>query len=448
MSQSDMATSKWAPQPAPTTPNIPSSGAKLHDLQKLARSRAQHVLETVRERTKDKPWFLPVAAAGGAFVVLILFAAMIKMAIGSSDSSSTSTSSTSSTSTSARGHDSIIPIPTTPPKPAVVRPMSCKASGGSRTIAPKALIGSGVEVAAVGAQLALGFAVAPKEAALEVLDPGTLASASALHLRANDAIRRVMALDGSRAAVDADRKGDKLQGRRTVRGDSPIDLGAIDGGIAWAPHGSDKGVKLWSLPNPDAPIEALRGEPTSNGFAVAFRQGATIWFGACAGTPPAPISGLSHVDGLGSQVGSPALAVSGDRVMVAWADRTGSDVPWSVRYVAFKPSDGGVQPRSFSPPAGGLGENSMSPGVASLGGGRFLLVWTEGPKSSHQVRAVVLNDGALGDAFTVSAEGVNAGQGQAAVLSDGRGVVAFLASSQTGKGFEVAATPIECTEKN
>ena len=86
----------------------------------------------------------------------------------------------------------------------------------------------------------------------------------------------------------------------------------------------------------------------------------------------------------------------------------------------------------------------MSPGVGALPGGRFLIVWTEGPVSSHQVRAQVLAaDGApTGEAFAVSAEGVNAGQGQAAVLPDGHGVVAFLAS--TGKNFDVRATPILC----
>jgi hypothetical protein len=64
--------------------------------------------------------------------------------------------------------------------------------------------------------------------------------------------------------------------------------------------------------------------------------------------------------------------------------------------------------------------------------------------SSHQVRAQVLGpDGTpAGEAFAVSGDGVNAGQGQAAVLADGHGVVAFLASS--GKTFDVRATPILC----
>ena len=86
----------------------------------------------------------------------------------------------------------------------------------------------------------------------------------------------------------------------------------------------------------------------------------------------------------------------------------------------------------------------MSPSLASLGGGRFLLAWTEGPVSSHQVRAITMGaDGSpSGAALTISASGVNAGQPAAAVGSDGRGAIAFLAAR--GKTLEVQAAPISC----
>ena len=45
--------------------------------------------------------------------------------------------------------------------------------------------------------------------------------------------------------------------------------------------------------------------------------------------------------------------------------------------------------------------------------------------------------------MTVSGEGVNAGQGQPAVLSDGRGLVVYLASP-AGAVAQVVATPIAC----
>lgn len=474
LSQSDVAsTTKWQkatvedrtssePPPPELAPpaRAPTSGAKLHNLQDIARDRAacaQHAAkrayDELRERTKDKPsWFLPLIAAGSSFVLLILLVAGVKVAFGTSSSSvASATPSSSARGVQTASSESATATATgakTPPVVAATRPMSCKSMGAPRDVAPKAMIGSGVEVASVGGQIALGFAVTPKEATLEVIDATSLASASALHLRSNDPVRRVVALDASKAAVDSDHKGDRIQGRRTLRGAPPIDVGAMDGGLVWAPHGTDKGVKLWSLADESAPIEALRGEAiASGGYVVAFRQSGAIHFGAFTGNPPAPSGALSHVQGLGPQVGSPAIAVSGDRVMVAWADRASKEEPWSVRYVSFRIGDANVQAKPFTPPAGGLGGEAMSPGLASLGAGRFLIVWTEGPVSSHQVRGVALDEsGPVGDAFVASAEGVNAGQGQAAVTPDGRGVVAFLASVAP-KTFGVAAAPIQCVEK-
>ncbi len=455
LSQSDVAsTTRWpalkdSEQSAP--PGVPASEVKVHDLRQIAGDRAtrmelaaKRAYADLRERTKDKPrWFLPAIAAGSAFVVLILLVAGVKAAFGTS--SSTASSASTSTSSSPLATGSAEHFLTPPVAPA--KPMTCKAMGAPHDVAPKAMIGSGVEVEAVGAQIALGFAVAPKEATLEVLDASSLGSASALHLRSNDPVRRVLALDATKAVVDSDHKGDKLQGRRTLRASPPIDLGVMDGGLAWAPHGTDKGVKLWSLTD-ENPVEALRGEALPNGgFAIAFRQSGAIHFGAFSGNPPAPLGSLAHVQGLGPQVGSPAIAVSGDRVMIAWADRASKEEPWMVRYVTLRAGEDATQAKAFTPPAGGLGGDTMSPSLASLGAGRFLIVWTEGPVSSHQVRGVAFADGgAVGDAFTASAEGVNAGQGQVAVTEGGHGVVAFL-SSTGPKSFGIAAAPIQCVEK-
>jgi hypothetical protein len=82
--------------------------------------------------------------------------------------------------------------------------------------------------------------------------------------------------------------------------------------------------------------------------------------------------------------------------------------------------------------------------VTALSGGRFLIVWTEGPPSAHQVRALTVSSAgaALGAPLLVSGDGMNAGQGQAAVNANGQGVIAFLESR--GQRFEIAATPIAC----
>ena len=87
----------------------------------------------------------------------------------------------------------------------------------------------------------------------------------------------------------------------------------------------------------------------------------------------------------------------------------------------------------------------MAPSVAGLEGGRLLLAWTEGRASSkHQVRAIAIDesDRAIGDALTLSPDVANAGQGQIALASSGRGVVAYFA--ERGGEFEVHATAVSC----
>src|ERR1019366_167272 len=154
----------------------------------------------------------------------------------------------------------------------------------------------------------------------------------------------------------------------------------------------------------------------------------------------APKGDLSHVEGLGTAVGSPAIALSAGGAMVAWSDRASSDEPWRLRWTRFDAGGTPSAPETFTPPAGGKGEQAMSPSLSALPGGRFLFVWTEGPASGHDVRALTFGpDGKpIGAPLVISNVGVNAGQGQAAVTASGQGVVAFLESG--GNGFQVVAT--------
>jgi hypothetical protein len=117
---------------------------------------------------------------------------------------------------------------------------------------------------------------------------------------------------------------------------------------------------------------------------------------------------------------------------VAWADRATKDDAWGIRWTKRSISGAVNEPRALALPEGGLGR------------GKFLLTWMEGPTAGHQVRALTFNaDGApSGTPLAISASGVNAGQPQAVVGVDGRGIVAFLAAK--GKYNELMATPILC----
>jgi hypothetical protein len=204
--------------------------------------------------------------------------------------------------------------------------------------------------------------------------------------------------------------------------------------------------KLWDLDGAGS-VEALRGatQESEHTAAIAFRRNGSVWLGSASTEGPlAPKGELTQIGGLGPVVGSPAIAVSGGSVLAAWADRASADEPWRLRWAHFAAGDAPGGAASFEAPSGGKGQNKMSPGIAALPGGRFLLVWTEGPASAHDVRAITLTkDGtAIGGALAVSSGGENAGQGQAVVDAAGQGAVVFL--SAAADKFEVTATPLDC----
>jgi hypothetical protein len=249
------------------------------------------------------------------------------------------------------------------------------------------------------------------------------------------------------AVVDADKTGDRVQGRRTVLTDPPVQLGAADAHVTWAPMRGAPAGQLWPLDG-SSDVESLRGAVDASGehaIALAFRRAGSVWMGAAEGaTAFAPKGELAHIVGLGPVVGSPAVAISDGVMMVAWADRATSDDPWRLRWVRFKAGSSPGEPSTFVPPAGGKGTQAMSPGLTALSGGRFLLVWTEGPTSEHDVRAQTLSPEGrpIGAPLVVSSAATNAGQGQGAVNANGQGIIAFLESR--GDAFEVAATSIAC----
>jgi len=331
-------------------------------------------------------------------------------------------------------------------------PHGCVVAGPSRVVAETALLAAGVEARALRTGIGLGFVPTDRQATVVRLDPKTLAVGQMVSVRTPDVIRRVtpiLAASGAlNAAVDEDVKNDKAVGRRTIPVEPPIQVGTAGGQLAWSRLGGHTGGKLWPV-DTGADVDAIRGAwapGIDHGLvALAFRRAGAVWVGALdTSAAPTAIGSLARIAGLGPTVGSPAIAFDGATVMVAWADRAASDDPWRLRLVRFRNGDPPGEPSTFSPPPGGRGGQAMSPGLAVVPVIGFLLSWTEGAISAHDVRALTLaNDGtSIGAPLALSNEGVNAGQGQAAIDLEGHGLVAFL---QGGGGvFQVAATPITC----
>jgi hypothetical protein len=392
---------------------------------------------------RGKPSELPVASASGSSTTL------------ASGATASAAPTTSTASAPVETASAAAPTPTavtaeTKPAPAEAVLGDCTMAGEAHVVSPRAFVQSGVEAVSVPGAIALGFAVDPRNGIAVTVDPASIGITTTVKGRAlgGDARRMSPVLERGKLTLvpGVDRKGDKLQGRRVVGTTPSLDLGVAEGSLVWAPHDQNSYAKLFPLDG-DGPVEAIRAIPLpSKGIALAFRRGNAIYVGAAKGDSVLTAEGpLSRIAGLG-QVGSPSLAMSGDSIIVAWSDRATAQEPWQVRWTKLTVGGAPEAPKQLALPEGGLGTQAMSPSVAGLGGGRFVVAWSEGTPT-HQVRAVTLKaDGsASGAPMALSAAGINAGQPQIAVGSDGRGVVAFLASK--GKAYELHATPVACGAK-
>jgi hypothetical protein len=417
-------------------------------------------------------WFLPAVAAGG-FIVGVGLIGLIIGAVRGGDSSSaapskskpvagaraTSTSSSPAATTTTASTAAAPANATTAASPpaAVTSTAPCKVAGDAHTIAANGTIAAGVEVASLDGDLALGFATSPKDALAVRLDPDSFAAKAQAHGRSTDPLRRVTPYVDSRHTfallADADKKLDRVAGRRGVAAALPFDLGGTGGQVVAVARGAlGGGARVWSLDGDGGAPEQIRAVrvpgTNDNTYAIAYRRAGAIWIGVASGDKPSQLAArgsLARVAGLGgTPLGSPSIAASGTTVLVAWADHDAASSPYSIRYVLFDVSGSPGDAATFSLPPGGEGTQGMSPGVAGVSGDRFVIVWTEGAEGRHQVRMETLGkDGhPLGAATTLSPSGVNAGQGQAAATEGGHGAAAFL--QESGNLFEIIAVPLSC----
>lgn len=412
---------KPASLPPPTEPRVSEPDAPFEPALGTARPNPVELAKAKWKELREgpRPRFIAFVSIGG-LVVLIFFGVLLRLAFGTKSSDDTGPVASASASASASALASA-PPPVASDVPSVAttqaappKDVACALGSSTHVVSPRAVVNLGIDVAGTDAAITVAFSAAANQRSLATLD---VASA---------------------AMTKMAKAPSAPSGFRTV-GD--WDVGGKNGELVWGKHGSADTKTLWKLET-DGAVEALRGAPTSDGAVVAYRHAGAIWIGKASDTASTPFK----IPGLGPQVGSPAIAKSGDHVLVAWADRSDAAQPWGLRIAAWTPGSDPKPAQSFTVPEGGPGSNAMAPSISALANG-FLLLWTEGamgPTDKQQVRAQVLRvDGtSSGSAIRISPDGVHAGQGQAAFLADGRGIVAFLADA--GKAFELRATTMKC----
>jgi hypothetical protein len=337
---------------------------------------------------------------------------------------------------------SAAPAPAPAPAPALAltpalapTPALCRSIGSPRALARRALVAGGIDTSVAGDRVAIGFATGAREGRALEIDPSTLAIVASAKTLGAGPVRRVVPLLPTGDVVDA---------ALDVDASTRTAFDAESGALSLSP------ARVWRGAGPFATygrVEGLRAAPLSSlrGFAMAFRRNSAIWLGAASGeSARRPYAPLVRVSAAGARVGVPSVTVSGDTVVVAWAERATTGEPWSVKWRRWKPGLAPEATRTLVMPPDGLGDHAMSPSIAALGEGRLLLAWTEGPTAAHQVRAMAIDesDALVGAPLSLSPAGVNAGQGQIAITSDGRGVVAFFAERR-GE-IEVQGAALTC----
>ncbi len=430
---------------------------------RIGRDLREQLLAARTAMTRQPPW-VPLAVAGSGLAVVVVILILLASLSKHQAETTTETAAGPAPSVEPSVAAPVMPAPEPsastlppPPAPSPPPPTACRVSSPSNVLAPAASIVAGLEVRPIGeSEFLVGFATGDQDAVALRFDGtaatvATTAAKATIHTRSG--IRRVTPVISPKGAlgaqVDIEAKNDAIGGRRTVLVDPQIQVGAAGDSLVWARAGGAPAGKLWPLEG-DGDVQALRGATDSSGdgtaLALAFRKGSAIDLGLAttARGELGTAGDLLRIDSLGGGVGSPAVAMNDGVILAAWADRASADGPWSLRWIHLRSGQAPGRPEMFSPPPGGKGEQAMSPSVVALPGKRFLLVWTEGPPSGHDVRAVTLSEEGefIGAPLDISSPGSNAGQGQASVTAGGRGIVAFFESGEAG--FRVAATPIQC----
>jgi hypothetical protein len=400
-------------------------------------------------------WLLPMLIVGGmvglAFAFGILVIAVRSSGPTSEEPSKTTASAApvAATPPATAGVEAAHHTAATPRAPEVTGGSPCVLAGAPHVLLPKALLKSGIETASSADRIALGAGVSDHEGFVIALDPSTFAVLAASHPHTTEVVHRVVPLLGASsdlgAFLEGTHKHAAIESAYPVDAEPPFVLGVAHGKLIWSTSRTTTPEPLWPI-DPNAPVEALRAIalPDHAGYAVAFRQGASLFLGGLH-EDKTPNGELVRIGGLGPQMGAPTMAAGADHVVVAWADRTSAVVPWAVRWVKWHPGTDPGEPAPFPLPTAGDGAATMSPSITSLSGGRFVIAWTEAMGPLHVVRAEALDasEHPIGATLTVSADGVNAGQGMPVFTPDGRGGIVFL-STPTGATASVVAVPVIC----
>ncbi|MBX3232414.1 MAG: hypothetical protein KIT84_22580 [Labilithrix sp.] len=306
----------------------------------------------------------------------------------------------------------------------------CRVEDLARIVAPRAMLGPGLDASVLESGFGIGLASAPHEATGIRLDASTLRTAETLRVQSIWPVGR----------VTIDRGSDPEEERMQVRLDASdartvtpsLRITAQKGGVFATDESQPKRL-LWGIPGavPKTP-ETVRALTRPDGATiVAVRRPGLYWVGVTGHGPLTPVVRSTRT------LGAPALASMPEGGVMAWAERGSDGFTIMTAAIATEGARATVsEPEALA--------DGMSPALANLPSGELLLAYSDGGAGAHRVVAQRLGPDLTprGGLLVLSEAGTNAGSPALAVDPDGRAVVAYLTFAK-GQA-EVRATALTC----
>ena len=295
------------------------------------------------------------------------------------------------------------------------------------------------------ARVAIGYAATPKRASGVTYD---LMSAKTKVVfspeEGDDALARVVPVlkDGGVTFITSLREENGLRDAVVVPASPPYRLAFRDNSLVFRASDSDAPKSVWSVDTSSKPADSIRTVAAGEGTAVTFRNGREIYAGELAknGGSRVTATKIWSTDGT---LGRPSVGYNGRTVAVTFADLPRGAKGAKLMLAHATAGEALPQASEVELPSGGPGVSAIAPAIAGLSGGRWLLMWTEGPRRRRTLRAQTYdrNYRPVGAALRVSPATGSFGQGTVTVVQE-RVIVGFLLA--TGGAFELWSTVLQC----
>jgi hypothetical protein len=353
-----------------------------------------------------------------------------------------SASASASSAREAKGPSAVVPAPRDErprgPPCTVVTPALRVADWAEPLVTPviAPIPGSG--------RLAVGFAQSETYAVGVTIDPRSLDRDQVFReFRREKLVSVVPASQSGKLRFEIARAGHPLSNARTIDAPTPFVIGATPFSIARLGKTAEP-EPIWPVADAEQSTLARVVPVPGTGFAVALRRGGK--------DGPVAVGLLDATGGKRSElidvksegtVGTPALATDDASLLVTFAARNGS-APWEIAAGLSRVDEGPRKSVRLRLRDGGPGGDRMSPSAGALGGGRWLVQWTEGSAGNRMARAEVVGAdlAPLTEAVNLSPDGANAGQGVVWTSGDAATILFFVRNAKNNN--ELWGVSLEC----